>query len=1458
MKQYIIILLICLAGLGLVFFLLPQEKELALMHMKDKDYDTAKKGFEQIAKTRGLDTTTVGTLAQLYLQNGEVNKAIEVMEAYVKENPNSVDARIRLGQYYQYAQRPEDYLRNLEQLSKMDSQKTYLAELSRIYNYNASYQQQIDVLSKLADGGKEAEPQLLTLVQLLASMDQKSDALAYMKLYKSRYPQSMGRDQTQLLFSLLVDNNQVDEAVKLAQDWAAKTKDPSTLAYYAAAISTLGHTEEAIAMLKPHMDQFDQYPDLLVAYINLHRAIAHNAEAYKILGDFYRKGTLPQQLLPTYLELAVAFGDEDMVMELAEKIDVEQLNKPLVLNMVDLSFNERHQLLRTFLRKKLSNEYLARNQVIHMGLLAASGDRAGAQKVAAGINTDKMEYFERAHFAVFLARVGMNDRAVAVLRSLDVNNEAVDPLMPRVANAYILAGAQKEGLTFAENVRNKRMELNKVTTPVNVGWLLLSAANGREKEVFAFLDKEPTATSNRILLDLYYVSSAANQPHFMVAVAERYHAAYPQDEIGLTNLMQAYLRAGEAGKTIALLEGKYNSEQLAKNDIYFAALQKVVRAGPKSPGYAAAREKYIQLLIARYNDPKLDQDDREVAMNNLLEMGAYNVALPMVKQLAYKNPAKYGPLYVNYALKAKQTKDVVAFTEFALKSPSVSQNDKNGYIGLLIKHGDASKALPYLESLAVNQGGNWLFAYEDALKKRGIKKDLVPLWKARAAKTTNDAEMRVLAYKLSDAGEKTEASRLFFKLAQKAPKNQPNNKDVQQTVFLWGQQPPAEGVNWLLANANGSEGKARAGWLKHLVSVRRNDLVADVMQGRDLTRESEETVDMYITALQNQKNKAVLEPILRQAMEREKNPERVAFYANAANSAGLMKLAREGFERVLNTDAFAPYMLKELGNISFFEGDFDAAKSYYNRYLKETSDKAGEGDYIDPDYLVHLRLGIIYLRSEEHENAKKHLVRTLELIENAQEKDRNIWLAEAKARYLLGREGEALEIYKWLNSQNPDDYEVAGDYAEVLIKQQKYNEAERLINSLAPLPDGQEPVQLLGDDYEQGGSAIGSQKLRIELLRAELMVGRGQTQQALAKYKALEAEYPDSPYPKIGQASIYNYMGFQQQALRSLDDATAVAPENKDLARVRKRIYDRQRTQLTAGAEWRQTQDAEEGIMTTVKGHKLLKNYDKIGFVYDHFFYKMDNAYNLDGTVSNVDDNAWMAELYYHHIFDNGNVGELGVIGSNSGAGVEGAYSVPGFLGALRFFGEYNKPFWILGQGIVSEANRDRYGVYQDMRYGENWFGGVGTNYVRYTVDSGDDEVADGMGVNALVGYRLPQFTKPELRVVYGFDGEYLFDDSEFYNRGGARFRPLPIFSREIHSLALNVRDDISHENFWWEAYGGYAYDRLGGHGPFAGGELNYLLTDEWLATLRGSSTLSSNATGDRVDRVGAYITKRF
>lgn len=1459
MKQYLIILLICIAGLGLTWVLLPKDKEIALMHMKDKDFEVALDQFEGNREALP-DAATAGTMAQLYLQNGDVDKAIAVLEDYIQYRPNDVEARIRLGQYYQYAQRPEDYLRNLEVLSRIDTEKTYLKELSRIYNYNADYQKQIDVLAKLADGGQEGSDQLLQLVQLLASMDQKADALTYMILFKERYPASMGVDETQLLFSLYVDNARDADAIALAKEWSASTTNVSALAYYAAAVSSLGESQTAIDILEPHLGRSGDHPEILIAYISLHRATGRNSEAYEVLEKFHDEQLLPIELLPTYLELAVAFNEREKVFELAEEIELDKLNRALILNMVDLGFDPQYSGLRQLLAMKLSEEYMKAHPSVHAGLLLSFGEQSKARAVLATTKKEQFETIERAYLSVFHARAKMKPEALDYVRGLDHTDRAINAVMPRIANAYILADAAKEGMAFAEAVREDRKKTDaKEDTSVVVGWLLLAAANGRQDEVMAMLDAMPSIESGRVTLDLFYVASQSHQHVLMVALAERYHKQFPKDDIGFTNLLQAYTATGRAGKTIELLEARHSAEELRHHDVYTNAIAQLVLKGKKDdPAYAPARVKFVEMLTADAKDSKKSEGDRKVAIDRLLALGEYDIALPMVKDMAFANPRLHGPLYVNYTLKARRTNDTMQFIEFALKNPNVPEADKAGYVNMLVERGEASRALPYLEKLAIQKGGNWLFAYEDALKKKGIQKDLVPLYKQRAAVAgIGDAEKRLLAYKLADAGEVNDALPLFNQLASVVPASNPDSPDVRQLVYLQAKDAPESTAQLLLKNATEApDAASRLGWVKHLQTISRYDLITQVAESRNLAEESADMLDIYVQALQQQKQQSKLSTVLTQQMQQPQSPERMAYFANAALSIGELELARKGFETVIGTDAFAPYMLKELGNITFFQGDFDASKEYYNRYLQETSDEAGQGDYVDPDYIVHLRLGIIYLRNKEDALARRHLVRSLELIETAAEKDRNIWLAEAKARYLLGRDAEAIDIYKFLLEKNPNDFEVVGDYAEVLIKQKQYAAAEELLAGLNPDAVENQPVPLLGS-YEQGGSQVSDQHLRIELLKAEIMLGKGDYTQALAKYKALEIEYPENPYPLIGQASINNYQGFWENALQKLDKAQTIEPDNRDVARVRKRIFDLKRTQLTAGIEYRSTNDIESGPVSVLRGHKLLDNYDKVGFNYEHFFYEVENAVRMNGVIGDYRSNAFLAELYYHHNLANNHRVEASVHGSRSGAGGSLAYVLPGVTGGpLKFFGEYNKPFWFLGQGMVNDSARDRAGFIQQLLLSNQWFGNIGATVNRYTYD-GNEEVAKSIGVNGSLGYRFAQFTQPDVSIIYGFDGDYLFDEDVSRTVGGLTFQPFPIQKREIHTLALNLRDDTM-EDFWWELYGGYAYDRFGGRGVIAGGELNYLFTERLLGTLRGQSIINNNVTGNRYNHAGAYLTVRF
>ena len=109
-------------------------------------------------------------LTQLYLQFGDVEKAVQLMESFVDENPNDVAALKRLGKFFQYAERPHDYLTILERIAALEPGEAYFRELSDIYNFNAQYEKQIEILKTLIDKYPNRPQDFIDLAKLEALM----------------------------------------------------------------------------------------------------------------------------------------------------------------------------------------------------------------------------------------------------------------------------------------------------------------------------------------------------------------------------------------------------------------------------------------------------------------------------------------------------------------------------------------------------------------------------------------------------------------------------------------------------------------------------------------------------------------------------------------------------------------------------------------------------------------------------------------------------------------------------------------------------------------------------------------------------------------------------------------------------------------------------------------------------------------------------------------------------------------------------------------------------------------------------------------------------------------------------------------------------------------------------------------------------------------------------------------
>ncbi len=195
------------------------------MEMKDKHFEEARGAYEEQLASGNLNIEVVAKLAELYLQIGAIDKAIDVMEKFIADHPTHLEARERLGTYYQYAQRQEDYLRNLEEINRLKPHPDNLKAMSDIYNFNTQYDKQAETLQKLVTteqgaGNVQDAQHFLDLAHIQASNKEYGSAITTLQELKKSQPENFSFAHEELLVSLFFDDKRPEEAASEANEWA--------------------------------------------------------------------------------------------------------------------------------------------------------------------------------------------------------------------------------------------------------------------------------------------------------------------------------------------------------------------------------------------------------------------------------------------------------------------------------------------------------------------------------------------------------------------------------------------------------------------------------------------------------------------------------------------------------------------------------------------------------------------------------------------------------------------------------------------------------------------------------------------------------------------------------------------------------------------------------------------------------------------------------------------------------------------------------------------------------------------------------------------------------------------------------------------------------------------------------------------------------------------------------------
>lgn len=961
MKSYqIAAILMVVASLAGGIALMPHDRELALMYLKDKDYETAREYYEKLIADNDFSISVVAPLTQLYLSFGDVDAAVALMERFVREHPENTEARERLGKYLQYAQRSEEFQINLEELVEMAPSQERLMELSNIYNFNAQFDRQIVVLKRVVELYPENPQNFLNLAQLQASRNLYDDTLATLTALKKHHPGKLDAAVVEFMVSLHLDTGKPEAAVEEAVGWLNADPEPEVIVKLASLVHFRGYPAAALAILTPYADQSEESPELLQELTLVEIANGKLDQAWERLLALFENDDLPDLLYEQFIDLALAKQNLHLAMAGLRKTNPANLPPDLLSQLGEVAFEQGEISFVEELGTVLGEIFFNANPILAANLSLALDDLPKAVYwVSMAERDEDLSLHQKLRLAVVYTKINRDADALTLLATLADNPNTPDAALLDLALLYVKLKKADTGLKRFEILKSVRAE----SRPVEEGWLFLAAAAGKDDRVIDWFHAQGEAVIRPAFVkDLYYTAFDNRADVLALHLAERLHAKErtPQVRLMLAN---------------ALFRFKSRKEEV------LPIARSLMPGGPDVEGlYLTA------LLEARKKDPAIKG-----------ELGR--------------------------------------FLERKLAQSTLAQKERENYVYILSTQVGSEPALPHLKKLAEEQGGDWSFAYEAALRDLGDKETLMAFWKKRLAsgKLTLQ-ERRNIGFNFISEKEKGEAVEIYRSLADKAEAKSP---DVNQFLFLLGPRPGNKTLSWMESRARKAQGIERASWITHLTNaggLRRS--VQLLKKNPPILTDDPVLRDVYLDNLSLAKEKAALGEALDWEIPVETDPKRLRHMAALAEGQGLNQRAILAYKAVLKVKPDDLNALKRIGFVSYFEADRKGVERFLGRYIRLTG-----GDWESRFYLAET----LWFEKKKV-TARGHFEAALHFLER-KPKPLPHTLEVNRARILtrMNRTAEAIAAYEAMLKKRPEDKALQGDYAELLLTEKRYERLRRFL-----------------------------------------------------------------------------------------------------------------------------------------------------------------------------------------------------------------------------------------------------------------------------------------------------------------------------------------------------------------------------------------------------------------------------
>ncbi len=605
-RTFLFVLLLLPAALLLGLLVAPSMKEMALMELSSSN---SEQSLETYAKLHSKGDTSVNVLApliNLHLHYGNDEQAIALLEDFMRENPQNVEARKRLAALYKVAQRLRAYCAALEEIETRAPSSEELRKLADAYAFLGDYKNENHALRRLAavDGEKLTEDDAVKMAKFsYLNRDIKASIDALERLWDKKNG-AVSFDALYFLTQLRLKSGNAEKAFSTAARFIEKSPREEDALTLSELFQMHGQNALARDILKPFMAAADSSPSLKVQLVSLLFAEGEFATIERLLRNDFSNGRLADKLAETLIDLALRRKDYALAEAVLRSANFDDLSTIALERYADFAFKEKQKPLADVIRARLEADRQGKNEPLLSALLGlAEGDTSDALAALLAVPTDELTHTEErlmaAHALFFFGKVKPAQSLIYDLPTADVFGffSPAEFAALHLDNKQTSLAAEKRlvdaAYSLPSEIRSKAEEAR----------FFLKIGLGDYSGVEAWLGEHP-ALDSVFYEEAFDMASRHQQGKIALAVAKQHDRTRPSPA-SRAQLVDALLSEKQYREALTLMET--DADKPAQKELYIGALSQWARMIKSSDKNFSVMQPFIHFALRHVGQNEKEQ-----------------------------------------------------------------------------------------------------------------------------------------------------------------------------------------------------------------------------------------------------------------------------------------------------------------------------------------------------------------------------------------------------------------------------------------------------------------------------------------------------------------------------------------------------------------------------------------------------------------------------------------------------------------------------------------------------------------------------------------------------------------------------------------------------------------------------------------------------------------------------------